>query len=799
MKKIIDSSIERKVTDIIQKIDGMENKIPHNLKTVFNFPGRKSVDIAEEIISNLTSENDIIYDPFMGSGSFVIAAIKANRKIIANEIDNYTCSIVKILLKKIDKTKLDELFNLLENHIKQEVMNLYETECCSVKNYISKLYYDPETNEYFHPIPNREIIDGMNIKLSNVCPVCHKKFKIFEQLDLDKINSINTEDLSVFPHEQYIENSRINITASTGADMYDRLFTKRNQKALLLIQQAISELDNCPEKDILEFSLVASLALSRIGMYGSSTDRLYHVVLNRAQETNVWEIFESKVRAFTRFKEVYADILNENTENNSCYKILNSAYQDFTHVCENNYFDLIYTDFPYTDQVPYLEWNQMYRIWLQKFYDSEKFLLTEDMLSKEIVQSNAPSRLEKQSIENYFKDIDIMFKQLNKVLKEKKLAVFTVKLGTKQYFQTLVQIINLARKNGFEYISRIGNIDKNDPTIRKQAAYKNTLSNEMIIFFQKLPNNEKYWYIGDKNFDFETTKIVYNKILKNCNQDLTLSGAVQTVVDILLHNYNHVAEESDKYRIASIIRNHFVIEENTSFVRIDCNRLYLDIESNSDLFNKLYDLMPIYIKKLLDEKQEFVLDDLYFELANSLCNGDPNTINQFLEDRNYHNNIKSLLENYCSTDGNVYQRKTYINQISEDATDISCLSGTEFELVIKRLLDAEGYTDIINTGGAGDLGVDLIAKKIVNSNTKKFLFQCKRWVANVGSEPIQRLHSEKIRRGFDEAICITTSDYTRDGLMISEANNIIAINGREIAEKLNSYFPNEYYNGILEN
>lgn len=507
MKKIIDSVNEKKVSEIIQEIDGIENKIPHDIKTVFNFPGRKSVDIAEKIISKLTSENDIIYDPFMGSGSFVIAAIKANRKIIANEIDNYTCSIVKILLKKINKTKLDELFNILENNIKQAVMDLYETECCGVKNYISKLYYDPETSEYFHPISNREIIDGMNIKLSNTCPVCNKNNKIFEKLDMNRIDSINAEDFSNFPHEQYIENSRINITASTGADRYDRLFTKRNQKALLLIQQAILELDDCPEKSILEFSLVASLALSRIGMYGSSTDRLYHVVLNRAQETNVWEIFESKVKAFQRFKEAYANILDETPENNFRYKIINSAYQDYTNLCENNYFDLIYTDFPYTDQVPYLEWNQMYRIWLQKFYDFEGFSLTNDMLSKEIIQSNAPSRPEKQAIENYFKDIDIMFKQLNKVLKERKLAIFTVKLATQQYFKTLVQIINLARKNGFEYISRIG-IDKNDPTIRKQAAYKNTLSKEMIIFFQKLSDNERYWYIGDKNFEFEDRKSV---------------------------------------------------------------------------------------------------------------------------------------------------------------------------------------------------------------------------------------------------------------------------------------------------
>ena len=51
----------------------------------------------------------------------------------------------------------------------------------------------------------------------------------------------------------------------------------------------------------------------------------------------------------------------------------------------------------------------------------------------------------------------------------------------------------------------------------------------------------------------------------------------------------------------------------------------------------------------LEEKGKFVLDDLYFELANSLCNGNPNTINQFLDDDSHQKNIQLLLKSYCNT------------------------------------------------------------------------------------------------------------------------------------------------------
>ena len=59
-------------------------------------------------------------------------------------------------------------------------------------------------------------------------------------------------------------------------------------------------------------------------------------------------------------------------------------------------------------------------------------------------------------------------------------------------------------KIGFEYITRIG-IDKDDPSLRKQSAYKITLSNEMIIIFEKL----------DKQIDtgISTTKIMNLNVL----------------------------------------------------------------------------------------------------------------------------------------------------------------------------------------------------------------------------------------------------------------------------------------------
>ncbi len=794
MKKEISQENTRKISELINALNGTENKVPYIQKTVMNFKGRKSPEIAQKAIEILSEENDSVIDLFMGSGSFVYAAVNAGRKIVATEIDNYTYSAVYSLLYKADEQKLRFLYKTVEGEVKDEVMSLYETRCCGTKNYISKLLYDPETQEYENPTPNREIIDGNNIKLVSKCPICqrkHKKFDDFDRKKLAEINKINTDD---FPHKKYIENSRINITSSTGANYYDRIFTNRNKVALLLIQKSIKNLEPSKERDILEQALVSSLSLSRIAMYGSSTDILYHVVPYGAQEMNVWCLFEDKVNSFFEFKRENASILDEYPESNDKFEIINCSYQDYCNTTDK-VFDLIYTDFPYTDQVPYLERNQLYRIWLESFYDSEKFKLSPKMLKDEIVLTDAPSREDKGNINNYYKDIDKMFSCFNKVLKPRGLAVCTVKLGKNKYFSTLNEIINLARKNGFEYASRIG-IDKDDPSLRKQSAYKNTLSKEMIIIFEKLDEENRYWYVHTKNYEFETVKIIYNKII-SASTEVNLTQAVQHVTDHLRGTERYICNENDILRIKYIIESNFLIDVSKSIVRIDPNKLYLDIEDKTDLFTKFYNYIPVIISSLLEKQGQFVLDDLYFEIANTLCTGNPETINQFLESPSYFNDIMRLVSNYCDIDNKVYTKKSYSLPLSNTAVDISSLDGTSFELLIKKLLEASGYENVINTGGSGDLGVDLLAnKKDTAGNIRLYLFQCKRWAADVGSQPMQRLVSERIRRNADFAICVTTSGFTKDGRLIASQQDVIMWDGDYISKALDLYFPNQYYNSM---
>tara|TARA_R100001377_G_C3184331_1_gene107926 strand:- start:1310 stop:1486 length:177 start_codon:yes stop_codon:yes gene_type:complete len=58
------------------------------------------------MIENHTKENDVVYDPFIGSGTTAISALEINRNYLGSEID-------------------EEHYNLCKKRIESDLTNLY--------------------------------------------------------------------------------------------------------------------------------------------------------------------------------------------------------------------------------------------------------------------------------------------------------------------------------------------------------------------------------------------------------------------------------------------------------------------------------------------------------------------------------------------------------------------------------------------------------------------------------------------------------------------------------------------------
>ena len=68
-------------------------------------PTQKPVELMEWLIKNYTNENDIILDPFMGSGSTGIACVNTNRSFIGIELDENYFNIAK---ERIENAKVGD-------------------------------------------------------------------------------------------------------------------------------------------------------------------------------------------------------------------------------------------------------------------------------------------------------------------------------------------------------------------------------------------------------------------------------------------------------------------------------------------------------------------------------------------------------------------------------------------------------------------------------------------------------------------------------------------------------------------
>ena len=74
-------------------------------------PNEKSVDLMKDLIKNSTNEDDIVLDPFMGSGTTCVAAKELNREYVGIEIEQKYYDIAEKRLKNVyvPRTKSEQI------------------------------------------------------------------------------------------------------------------------------------------------------------------------------------------------------------------------------------------------------------------------------------------------------------------------------------------------------------------------------------------------------------------------------------------------------------------------------------------------------------------------------------------------------------------------------------------------------------------------------------------------------------------------------------------------------------------
>ena len=310
---------------------------------------RKPLNLVDAIIRSLSDEGDLVVDPFMGSGTSVFAAVRAQRRVIGGDLSPLSHFIVSATLDLVTHADLilPELRRILDEH-RRITLPWFQVPG---GRYVERTRYDV-VGSFAHgdfelqqvEVVTAEVVGG---SWSGRRPTKHEwtvdAAVLAEHLD----SPVDFERLHL------LENSRIAIPRGATLAHY---FTPENRASINVYRQLVSESDLAPKHQAaLEFPLSSALPQLRL------SDR---------KASSQWPVWRPRTGLTSRnpsrvlgerFQRIEA-LATWGTENGLVAEAVSlhlTAAQDLGARIDER-AQLVVTDPPYGDQVPYGEYSELW-------------------------------------------------------------------------------------------------------------------------------------------------------------------------------------------------------------------------------------------------------------------------------------------------------------------------------------------------------------------------------------------------------------------------------------------------------
>jgi len=499
---------------------------------------QKAYNICDILISGLTNEGDLVFDPFLGSGVTLFQAIadETKRNAIGCEINDEPIFLIKTMLAKYDVKHLENRINSFLEYI--TVFNsLYQVTCphCGKRNVLNTTCFDLVNNE--------PVLQSINFSCS--CG-CKSKQENFDDLDY-MIN--HSEPIHYIRSRKLIKNSKIAV--KENQEIKD-IFTNRNYVILDKILEA-KYTDYSDIADIIDYALLSILHLCKITDTHSNSQWPLWIPKKNCIEKNVIKLLSKKMKQIIKavsFMEKHYSLAKEGfpgLEDKNHYCIIKKGVQLLsTNDLPDNSVNLVVTDPPYLGQVLYSEYMQLYY----------PFVDLEINFNDEIVVSSGTGR--NKNYEQYFKDLDQAF---SIIISKMKTGSYMCLYFHDSKLDVWYRLVDILTKYGLNYLSQI-HIDKSN-TVKNILSPKKSLNGDALLFFIKEEKTTEP-VIADS-----IDEIVYS-IVKEAKYMIENYGPQSTpelydngVMEIIISN-NWLAPLSKKYSdLTEIFDRHLLWDEET--------------------------------------------------------------------------------------------------------------------------------------------------------------------------------------------------------------------------------------------
>ena len=461
---------KNKVINILEGLKILPKVHPQHY-LIHKYWGRKPHNLISDYLVALTKKNEVVLDPFMGSGGVVIESNKLERLSIGVDINPMSVMIVNETLKDVNLNKLLSTFHKILESIPKDIKDLqqieYNGEICVIENAVW-------VGENLERVK-------INYKGKSIRRNANSKDRQ-KNIKAKKLLNKYANDIT-FPTDKIMRYVRRN-----QKEYINELFSYRN---LLIAGWFLKQFETVSDKKISEslkfiftsalpnFSKMIPGDLEKvIGKSGWQISKFWAPEIHA--EKNVIISLEQRLNKFIKGKKEI-DKIKTKTK----YKLYNKSSHSLKMIDDNS-IDYIFTDPPYGDSIAYLALSSFWNSWLKNKVDYKNEIIYD------------PFRQKKE--DDYENRLSRSFSEMSRVLKKNKNLTMTFNNRHMKFWRILMES---CKSNGFELVN-IKWINQAVSSGTQGINRRNTLKGDFVYTFI----NTK------KKINQEITKIDGTKYIK---------------------------------------------------------------------------------------------------------------------------------------------------------------------------------------------------------------------------------------------------------------------------------------------
>lgn len=581
--------------------------------------GKKPSNIFREYIKHYSKENEIVLDPFCGSGTTPIEAVLSGRKAIGIDLNPVAIFIIDRITTPLKIKEFTEEWIKLKSKLNkfEKDSEIFQTTCemCKKKARVFNLHYDGK-NPYY---------------IAYKCN-CDKKSKkgLIKKPDKEDLDLIEkSKKLKIewwYPKDEFPNSKTFYDAKDKVGNHFSDLWTNRNLYILSYINNEIEKIENDEFKKFFKFAFASMLHLSNKMVsardlkserpFSGSWGRPAYLFPERHLEQNPFVLFERAIEdkqglikgktmsnKFLSNKFKRAKDFNDLKNNDKNLLLIKGNILDMENYIEEGGVDYILTDPPYGDLVKYFDLYSQYSVWLkgEKQDDFFEMPYEEEIIAKSV-----------KELPKYENLMSSVFKKLFKILKFNRYFHLTFHNSNPKIYDLIMKICFLS---GFavEYIQFQPNKRASESGVANP--YGSAISDYYIRLRKPAEEEIKREGLNEKGFEkvvIETAK----RVIARRGQPTELPFLVDDIItEIYRYGQYFTGTQKIKKILEKRLNNEFIVKEDKWWLR-DPDKVI----SHSDipLSDRIEKVVIATLKSKGKIKFEEVLQTLYKEFPNSL-------------------------------------------------------------------------------------------------------------------------------------------------------------------------------------